>query len=62
MGKTPRDKQINRQAPALLLGLYQILGGEKSLKALFLIKVGQNWVINGGAFFGCKFYIEKACY
>jgi hypothetical protein len=36
--------------PALPLGLYQILGGEKSFKTIFLIKVGQNWVIKGGHF------------
>gem|GEM_PF-5027830 len=32
------------------LELRQILGGDKVLKAIFLIKGGQNWVVKGGHF------------
>ena len=32
------------------LELHQILGGDKILKAIFLIRGGQNWVVKGGHF------------
>ena len=45
-----QEKAMKKAGSCPHLELRQILGGDKVLKAIFLIKGGQNWVVKGGHF------------